>query len=43
MTKIVGRERPSLIEIYKNLSSLNPCFMPELFKLRETNRNVGKN
>ena len=28
------------IKLYKTLNSLNPCFMQELFKLRETNRNV---
>ena len=27
-------------EVYKTLNRLNPCFMEELFKLRETNRNV---
>ena len=27
-------------EVYKTLNSLNTCFMQELFKLRETNRNV---
>ena len=34
------RERLLCIEIYKTLNSLNPCSMQELFKLRETNRNV---
>ena len=34
------RERLLCIEVYKTLNSLNPCFMQELFKLRETNRNV---
>ena len=28
------------IEVYKTLNILNPCFMQELFKLRETNKNV---
>ena len=36
----LARERLLCIEIYKTLNSLNPCFMQELFKLRETNRNV---
>ena len=26
-------------EVYKTLNSLNPCFMQELFELRETNKN----
>ena len=34
------RERLLCIEIYKTFNSLNPCFMQELFKLRETNRNI---
>ena len=34
------RERLLCIEIYKTLNSLNPCFMQELLKLRETNRKV---
>ena len=33
-------EKDFYIELYKTLNSLNPCFMQELFKLRETNRNV---
>ena len=36
----LSRERLLCIELYKTLNSLNPCFMQELFKLRETNRNV---
>ena len=36
----LARERLLCIEIYKTLNSLNPCLMQELFKLRETNRNV---
>ena len=36
----LARERLLCIEVYKTLNSLNPCFMQELFKLRETNRNV---
>ena len=27
-------------EVYRTLNSLNSCFMQELFKLRETNKNV---
>ena len=33
-------ERFLCIEIYKNLESLNPCSMQELFNFMETNRNV---
>ena len=33
-------ERLLCIKVYKTLNSLNPCFMQELFKLREINRNV---
>ena len=33
-------ERLLCNEIYKTLNNLNPYFMQELFKLRETNRNV---
>ena len=33
-------ERLLCNEIYKTLNSLSPYFMQELFKLRETNRNV---
>ena len=36
----LARKRLLCIEVYKTLNSLNPCFMQELFKLRETNRNV---
>ena len=36
----LARERLLCIEVYKTLNSWNPCFMQELFKLRETNRNV---
>ena len=36
----LARERILCIEVYKTLNSLNPCFMQELFKLSETNRNV---
>ena len=36
------RERRLCTEVYKTLNSLNPRFMQELFKLRETNRNVRK-
>ena len=32
-------ERFLCIEIYKNLESLNPCSMQELFNFRGTNRN----
>ena len=39
-TMNLARERLLCIEVYKILNSLNPCFMQELFKLRETNRNV---
>ena len=39
-TMNLARERLLCIEVYKTLNSLNPCFMQELFKLRETNRNV---
>ena len=41
-TMNLARERLLCIEVYKTLNSLNPCFMQELFKLRETNRN-GRN
>ena len=37
---LARRERLLCIKVYKTLNSLNPCFMQELFKLRETNRNV---
>ena len=33
-------ERHLCIEVYSTFNSLGPCFMQELFKLRETNRNV---
>ena len=36
----LARERILCIEVYKTLNSLNPCFMQEFFKLRETNRNA---
>ena len=36
----LARESLLCIEIYKTLNSLNPCFMQELFKLTETDRNV---
>ena len=36
----LAREILLCIEVYKTLNSLNTCFMQELFKLRETNRNV---
>ena len=39
-TMNLARERLLCIEVCKTLNSLNPCFMQELFKLRETNRNV---
>ena len=39
-TMNLARERLLCISVYKTLNSLNPCFMQELFKLRETNRNV---
>ena len=39
-TMNLTRERLLCIEIYKTFNSLNPCFMQELFKLRETNRNI---
>ena len=39
-TMNLARERLLWIEVYKTLNSLNPCFMQELFKPRETNRNV---
>ena len=39
-TMNLSRERRLHVEVYKTLSSLNPCFMQELSKLRETNRNV---
>ena len=39
-TMNLARERLLYIEVYKTLNSLNPCFMQELFKLRETKRNV---
>ena len=32
--------REICIEVYKTLNSLNPCFMQELFNLRDSNRNV---
>ena len=38
-TTNLARERLLCIEVYRTLNSLNPCFMQELFKLRETNRN----
>ena len=37
----LARERLLCIEVYKTFNSLNPCFMQELFKIRETNRNVS--
>ena len=39
-TMNLARERLLCIEVYKTLNSSNPCFMEELFKLRETNRNA---
>ena len=39
-TMNLSRERRLYIEVYKTLNSLNPCFMQELSKLSETNRNV---
>ena len=39
-TMNLARERLLCTEVYKALNSLNPCFMQELFKLRETNRNA---
>ena len=36
----LAREILLCIEVYKTLNILNPCFMQELFKLRETNKNV---
>ena len=39
-TMNLAKERLLCIKIYKTLNSLNPCLMQELFKLRETNRNV---
>ena len=39
-TMNLARERLLCIEVCKSLNSLNPCFMQELFKLTETNRNV---
>ena len=36
----LAREILLCIEAYKTLNILNPCFMQELFKLRETNKNV---
>ena len=36
----LARERLLSIEVYETLTNLNSCFMQELFKLRETNRNV---
>ena len=42
-TMNLARERLILIEEYRTLNSLNPCFMQELCKLWETNRNVSNN
>ena len=39
-TMNLAREILLCNEGYKTLNSLSPCFMEELFKLRETNRNV---
>ena len=39
-TMNLARERLLCIEVYKTLNSLNRCFMQELFKLTESNRNV---
>ena len=39
-TMNLAQQRPLCIEVYKTFNSLNPCFKQELFKLRETNRNV---
>ena len=36
----LARERLLCFEVYKTFNSLNPCFMQELFKLRDTDRNV---
>ena len=36
----LARERLLSIEVFETLTNLNSCFMQELFKLRETNRNV---
>ena len=40
-TTNLALERLLCIELYITLNSLNPYFMQELFKLRETNKNVG--
>ena len=40
MKVVVAQEMLLCIEVYKTLNSFNPCFMQELFKPRETNRNV---
>ena len=40
MKVVVAQEMLLCIEVYKTLNSLNSCFMQELFKPRETNRNV---
>ena len=39
-TMNLARETLVCIKAYKTLNSPNPCFIQELFKLRETNRNV---
>ena len=39
-TMNLAGERLLCIEVYETLNSLNPCFMQELLKLRETSRNV---
>ena len=36
----VSRLRTLCIEIFKTVNNLNPIFMKEMFKLRETNRLV---
>ena len=43
-TMNVKRLRFLCVEIYKTFNNLNPSFMKQIFKLRETNRSVsGKN
>ena len=39
----VNRLRNLCIEIYKSINNINPMYMDEIFKLRETNRAVRSN
>ena len=39
-TMDVNRKKHLAIEIYKTINNLNPCYMKNIFKIRETNRPI---